>query len=290
MKRNAHLGHSLPRGVIAALLALILATALALPAFADGWYCPDCGRYNDSNYCPKDGTKKPTDLDENVSESWGGGQSGGRQPVQRQLCVGDSICLGTYEQDNLGGQQEAIEWIVLETKGNNALLLSRYGLEAGQPFLNRYAACTWETSSVREWLNGDFLNNVFTSAESGCILETWVDNGKAQGNPKWSTQGGESTLDRLFLLSYAEAVTYFGTNEARRCAPTDYALSQGAWTYDKYSPEGRLSGVWWLRSPGETRNYAACVDLQGSALYQNSVGNNYVCVRPAMWVDMTKLP
>ena len=67
MKRNAHFGHSLPRGVIAALLALILATALALPAFADGWYCPSCGRYNDNNFCPKDGTQKPSDLETNAT-------------------------------------------------------------------------------------------------------------------------------------------------------------------------------------------------------------------------------
>ena len=268
------------RKIFSLVVILLLAASFVLPTFADGWYCPNCGRYNDSNFCPKDGTKKPTDLDTSSSQGY----------RSSSLKVGDVICLGTYEQDNRGGQEEPIEWLVLETDGNSALLLSRYGLEAKQPFLSRYAACTWETSSVREWLNNDFLNDAFTSSEQDCILETWVDNGKSQGNPNWSTVGGNSTLDRIFLLSYAEAVSYFKTNEARRCAPTDYALSQGAWTYDKYSPEGRLSGVWWLRSPGETKNYAACVDLIGGALYQNSVGNNYVCVRPAMWVDMSKLP
>lgn len=268
------------RKILSLAFTLIFMAALVLPAFADGWYCPSCGRYNDSNFCPKDGTKKPADLGTNASQSH----------RTNSLRAGDVIRLGTYEQDNRGGQEEAIEWIVLETSGNNALLLSRYGLEAKQPFLDRYAACTWETSTLRQWLNSDFLDDAFTSSEEDCILETWVDNGKSQGNPNWSTVGGDSTLDRIFLLSYAEAVTYFKTNEARRCAPTDYALSQGAWTYDKYSPEGRLSGVWWLRSPGETKNYAACVDLIGGALYQNSVGNNYVCVRPAMWVDMAKLP
>lgn len=215
------------RKILLLAFTLILVVALILPAFADGWYCPSCGRYNDSNFCPKDGTKKSADLGTSSSHS-------GRT---NRLRAGDVICLGTYEQDNRGGQEEAIEWIVLETSGNNALLLSRYGLEAKQPFLDRYAACTWETSTLRQWLNSDFLDDAFTSSEEDCILETWVDNGKNQGNPNWSTVGGDSTLDRIFLLSYAEAVTYFKTNEARRCAPTDYALSQGAWTYDKYSPE-----------------------------------------------------
>lgn len=266
--------------LVSLALVLILAAIMLLPAYADGWYCPSCGRYNDSNFCPKDGTKKPSDLNTSASKS----------KPKYSLRAGDSICLGTYIQGNRRDQAEPIEWIVLETSGSSALLLSRYGLEAKQPYLDHYGPCTWETSTLRKWLNDDFLNDVFTSAERDCIQETWVDNGKSQCNPKWSTSGGKDTLDHIFLLSYAEAVAYFKTNEARRCAPTDHALSQGAWTYDKYSPEGRLSGVWWLRSPGETKNYAACVDIPGGALYQNSVGNNYVCVRPAMWVDMNKLP
>lgn len=268
------------RKVFSLALTLILVAALILPAFADGWYCPSCGRYNNNNFCPKDGTQKPTDWGTNASQR---GQT-------NTLRAGDVICLGTYEQDNRGGQKEPIEWIVLETKDHFAFLLSRYGLEAKQPFLDRYAACTWETSTLREWLNNDFLDSAFTSAEAECILETYVDNRKSQGNPNWSAPGGDTTKDRIFLLSYAEAVSYFKTNEERRCAPTDYALSQGAWTFDKYSPEGRLSGVWWLRSPGETQYNAACVDLSGNAGYQNGVGNNYVCIRPVMWVDMRELP
>lgn len=50
-------------------LTLILVVALILPAFADGWYCPNCGRYNDSNFCPKDGTRKPSDLESNAAGS-----------------------------------------------------------------------------------------------------------------------------------------------------------------------------------------------------------------------------
>lgn len=51
------------RKILSLALTLLLAAALILPAFADGWYCPSCGRYNDNNFCPKDGTGKPSDLD-----------------------------------------------------------------------------------------------------------------------------------------------------------------------------------------------------------------------------------
>ena len=50
------------RKIRSLVVTLLLAASFLLPAFADGWYCPSCGRYNDNNFCPKDGTKKPADL------------------------------------------------------------------------------------------------------------------------------------------------------------------------------------------------------------------------------------
>ena len=43
----------------AILMALVMTLALSLPAFAAGWCSPSCGRYNDNNFCPKDGTQSP---------------------------------------------------------------------------------------------------------------------------------------------------------------------------------------------------------------------------------------
>ena len=52
-----------------AALTLMLLTLLCVPALADTWYCPQCGRLNDNNFCPVDGTARPADT--------GGGVSGG---------------------------------------------------------------------------------------------------------------------------------------------------------------------------------------------------------------------
>lgn len=54
------------RKLFALAFALFFTAALILPAFAAGWYCPSCGRYNDNNFCPKDGTQKPSDLETNA--------------------------------------------------------------------------------------------------------------------------------------------------------------------------------------------------------------------------------
>ena len=43
------------------LLTVFFCLCLGMAA-AEVWYCPLCGRRNEDNYCPNDGTKKPDDL------------------------------------------------------------------------------------------------------------------------------------------------------------------------------------------------------------------------------------
>ena len=54
------------RRTAAVLLALLICLG-AVSALADawGWYCPECGYYNDPsfNFCPMDGVRKPADID-----------------------------------------------------------------------------------------------------------------------------------------------------------------------------------------------------------------------------------
>lgn len=128
-----------------------------------------------------------------------------------------------------------IEWLVLARDGNKALLISRYWLDA-QPYNTDHTSVTWETCTLRTWLNVTFYNKAFSSDEQAAILTTSVDNGKNQGYSKWSTSGGNNTEDKVFLLSYAEANKYFGvtydniSNTKSRVAPTAYAIAHGTWT------------------------------------------------------------
>lgn len=48
--------------ILALALALMLCAGypLALADGGDGWYCPHCGRLNYDNFCPSDGTARPT--------------------------------------------------------------------------------------------------------------------------------------------------------------------------------------------------------------------------------------
>ena len=54
------------RKTAAVLLVLLMCLGAALSqADGRGWYCPECGFYNDPtyNFCPMDGVRKPADLD-----------------------------------------------------------------------------------------------------------------------------------------------------------------------------------------------------------------------------------
>ena len=208
-----------------------------------------------------------------------------------KYAVGKRVTFGSYPQTKAGNDNTPIEWIVLARNGQKALLLSRYGLDA-QPYNTSQASVTWETCTLRAWLNGEFMDKAFSAKEQGTILLTTVDNGIRQGYAKWNTSGGNNTEDRIFLLSCAEAYRYLGVimennnNMRSRVSPTAYAVQAGAIAFDKYkASDGRAAGWWWLRSPGYIQLTAAGV-LAGGSLLNNYVEHTSACVRPALWVDL----
>ena len=208
-----------------------------------------------------------------------------------EYAAGKYVKFGHYPQTAGGKDSTPIEWMVLARDGQKALLLSRYGLDA-QPYNTEYKEVTWETCSLRSWLNGTFLNKAFTAREQGGILTTEVDNSPSQCYCVWGIIRGKNTQDKIYLLSYAEANKYLGViksdskNIKSRISPTAYAKQAGAYTDDgKKTAEGAAAGWWWLRSPGCLPSDAAAVRADGSLHYDGVYYDN-VCVRPALWVDL----
>ncbi len=214
--------------------------------------------------------------------------------LEAKFTVGNYVEFGTYPQTSSGTDSTPIEWLVIARDGSKALLISRYGLDA-KPYNTSYTSVTWETCTLRTWLNSTFMNKAFTAEEQKAILTTTVDNSNSQGYSGWSTNGGNNTQDKVFILSYAEANKYFGVeywsnsgadkNTKSRVAPTAYADEQGAYTYSYKTADGDYDGWWWLRSPGNYQNYAALVDPAGSLL-DGGVLRDDACVRPALWVNL----
>ena len=194
--------------------------------------------------------------------------------------AGNTVIFGRYEQDNNPNNgPEAIEWIVLDATPEKALLLSRYGLDC-KPYHTKNEDVTWEDSTIRSWLNNEFMNTAFSKTEQSSIMLTNVSNSRDQG---YYRSYSEDTQDNVFLLSYKEARQLLIREAWRDCIPTDYAMSKGA-EFDLYNK----SAGWWLRSSGDYQYYATIVQSNGK-IYLNYVNNITYAVRPAIWIDLTTL-
>ena len=135
---------------------------------------------------------------------------------------GKYVTFGSYEQDNnTANGKEDIEWLVLARDGDKALLISKYALDC-QQYNTSYTDVTWESCSLRTWLNGTFLNAAFSSDEAAMIATTTVT---ADKNPEYSTSAGNNTQDQVFLLSITEVEKYFSSDNDRKCVPTAYAIA-----------------------------------------------------------------
>lgn len=195
-----------------------------------------------------------------------------------EASVGDTIFWGSYEQDNnKANGTESIEWVVLTKEEDRLLIISKYALDC-QPYNTIYTDITWEACTLRQWLNNDFINTAFSDTERDKIPIVTVSEGI---NPQFNTKPGNSTQDRLFLLSITETDRFLNSDTAV-CKPTVYASAKGAFVADNGNTE------WWLRSPGYYQGGAALVEIDGSIFYYGSDGNHdRIAVRPAMWIDLS---
>ena len=76
---------------------------------------------------------------------------------------GDIIKFGNYPQD-INGSKSPIEWLALDVNENEALLVSRYGLDCKE-YHNVFTDITWEDCDLRKWLNNDFIKLAFSEEE-----------------------------------------------------------------------------------------------------------------------------
>ena len=205
---------------------------------------------------------------------------GGPVPIEK-ADVGDYVVLGRYEQDgNTDNGPEPIEWLVVKKNSDAIMVVSRYILDC-QPYHRNRTDVTFSGSSIRSWLNRDFLNAAFTSEELSQIpTETIL----ADDNDEYDIDGGSYTQDKVFLLSASE-VDYYFLSKDTVASPTKYALEQGVYV------NKNNHSCWWLRTPGYTQEYASVVLWEGGSHATGSkVNSEDVGVRPAIWIWLPKQP
>ena len=215
-------------------------------------------------------------------------------PVETDSVTGyPVVTFGRWQIDTdfsgTEGVQDPIEWLVLENDGKKALLLSRYILEVTafhKMSFKDTKGKVWSQSSLRTWLNGDFFKGAFTKEEQKAILSSSLKN---PPGPQTTTKGGNSK-DRLFLLSYEELEKYLPAQESRMASRTAFASvlmqNQGYSVEDGVQPDS-----WWLRTPGFNVAMALLVEKDGSVdLKKGEQSVQPRGVRPALWVDVKKMP
>ncbi len=156
---------------------------------------------------------------------------------------------------------ERIKWKVLENDGSTLFVVADQGLDC-KTYHDVYEPVTWESSSVREWLNSEFYGTAFSSREQGAIVRQTITT---KDNFKLNTPGGNDTNDTIFLLSMEEVLNpVYGfceewlTFSGSRCVKaSDYSYRRGA----------DIAGdrtTCWLRSPGSSNNNAAYLHPNGA--------------------------
>ena len=196
-----------------------------------------------------------------------------------------TIKFGKYYQQSKRSM-EPIEWIILDRKENNYLLMSKYALEKkSYNYSQNYTptSATWDTCSLRKWLNDTFIKTAFSIDEQKMIRST---NVVADKNPEYKTSPGKNTNDKVFLLSLHEAKKYLrnGLYDARTCKGTAYCLAQSKFS----NKDGTI--CWWLRTPGFSSKEVVFVGDKGNVDNDLKSGTNiFYGVRPVLWINLESI-
>lgn len=166
--------------------------------------------------------------------------------VLKNSKIGSIVKVGKYN------------WKVLDIEENKVFLLKKAALSK-RAYSSASNNVTWETSTLRQYLNKDFLEGYFSAEEQKNILQTNVKNST---NAAYGTDGGKDTLDYLFLLSIDEAQKYKSVFEGYK-------------------------GTSWLRTPGGNPDSAAFIGQKGLIMdYGYTVTSNEFKAIPAMWFNI----
>lgn len=150
------------------------------------------------------------------------------------------------------------QWIILE-KTEQSVLLAKYNAMTKTAFHDKEEKVTWETCSLRRYLNEDFLKKSFNTAEQQAIVDTVLSG---DTNSTYGTRGSSGTTDKVYILNDTES--------------------------KKYKKQlGEKRNNMRLRTPGRDLFSTAYVTSGGAILdYGFPVENKEILVRPVIRVQL----
>lgn len=199
--------------------------------------------------------------------------------------IGDKLVFGEYK------------WRIIDLKEDKALILTEDIIEL-RDYHNKSTDITWKDCELRKYLNGDFYDK-FSDEDQERIIKTINTN---PGNLWYKADGGEDTIDKIFILSLEDVVrTYFGNSSRLLDNP---GQNQRYWFQrkDENNIKRRatfLNSVWWwwVRTPGKNNRVAVYIHgdgnigIQGNGVSKRNTNvihplanDNRGGVRPALWI------
>ena len=147
-------------------------------------------------------------------------------------------------------------WLIVEKKKDKVFMVKTKPAN-GIPYNTTDDNVTWKTSSIREYLNGAYMRDIFTTAMQKRIIKSKV---VVKDNKEFNTKGC-TTNDKIFMLNEDQSYKYGKTlNIFKR----DY----------------------WLIGPGETQREAQFVSSGEVKSAGYRVDDRYINTRPCMWVSV----
>ncbi len=216
-----------------------------------------------------------------------------------------SVYFGNFFQsgkDGGGYNNDPIKWRVLRNSNGQLFLLADQNLVVKR-YNETYRDVTWETCTLRGWLNGlkrteapaydytgnndNFIGTAFAPGEQRALAITTNSNPLYPGY----YSGGVDTEDKVFLLSVPEVNNTgygFTDQDSRKGRNTKY-VADGNTTNGSMYGEG-VADLWWLRSPGFLALGAAVVERSGDVYTSgHGVDHNFVAVRPAFNLNLSSI-
>ena len=183
----------------------------------------------------------------------------------------DIITMGT------GPDGIPLEWLVLTREKNKVLLITKNIIDF-IPYNEERVNITWETCTLRAYLNHDFFINTFSREEQEKIQQIKLSNS--------GTLGGNDTVDKVFCLSVDEVEKYFKEYKERAAVATEYANIKGKELGRRYYGWDGNHNRYRLRSPGDESDTTFGVDFRGKFYGGYGVHNEQIGIRPAVWVNL----
>lgn len=179
---------------------------------------------------------------------------------------GDIVSFGRYEQDNnVNNGKEKIKWIVLETAEYDSFrkltLMSKDCLDDINITSYNHGYNLWYDCVARNWLNGKFYTEAFSSEERKMITPTLVktiDDTRPSSEPV-------STSDNVVFMSLEQYEQYSHLPKVRDFSPSKYAIKQN----------NNIDG-WWLIDEGSFSENNYIVNSDGEVVNSMQKFNQYI--------------